>query len=307
MKFLLPELGEGIYEAEIVQWLVQPGDHVAHGQPLMEALTDKAMVQIPAPFSGIVQRLAVAPGEHVSVGAAVLEYQAAAGDQQAEPQPSESQPAKAQEAQPAATASAATTSAQHVKAAPSVRRKARELGVDLANVPGTGPGGRVLLNDLCGEPTIGGDQENGRRQREAVASRPPAAPSPLPGSRLKLRGLRRSIAENLSKSTRTIPHFSLIDECNATALVQLRASLKEACERAAVKLTYLAFMVRAVVAALKQVPQMNASLDEQAQEIVLHDRYHIGIATATREGLIVPVVHNADQRMSSKSPATLIV
>jgi pyruvate/2-oxoglutarate dehydrogenase complex dihydrolipoamide acyltransferase (E2) component len=132
----------------------------------------------------------------------------------------------------------------------------------------------------------------------------PAAPQPAPqneasfspGSRIKLHGVRRTIADVMSRAKRSIPHYSLIDECDVTALVQLRASLKEACERQAVKLTYLAFMVRAAVAALKEVPLINASLDEQAEEIVLHDQYHIGIATATAQGLVVPVIHDADQK-----------
>jgi pyruvate/2-oxoglutarate dehydrogenase complex dihydrolipoamide acyltransferase (E2) component len=291
MKFLLPELGEGIYEAEIVQWLVQPGDRVVHGQPLMEALTDKAMVQIPAPFSGVVQRLSVAAGEHVSVGTAVLEYQPAEGDQNEEPASQDLQQVEAPAERGVATAPAsATRTQQRVKAAPSVRRKAREMGVDLASVQGSGPGGRVLLDDV---QTVQPPADH--RSRDKSFPSPPA-PQLVPGSRLKLRGRRRSIAENLSKSKRTIPHFCLIDECNATALVQLRASLKESCERASVKLTYLAFMARAAVAALRQVPQVNASLDEDTQEIVLHDHYDIGIATATPDGLIVPVIHHADRK-----------
>jgi pyruvate dehydrogenase E2 component (dihydrolipoamide acetyltransferase)/2-oxoisovalerate dehydrogenase E2 component (dihydrolipoyl transacylase) len=130
---------------------------------------------------------------------------------------------------------------------------------------------------------------------------PPARPEPkldygLPGTRIKLVGLRRRVAEHMVRSKSTIPHYSYVDECEVTALVGLRNSLKDAYSRSGVKLTYLPFFVKAVVAALKEVPMVNASLDESAGEIVLHDRYHIGIAVATPGGLVVPVVHDADKK-----------
>src|SRR5262249_45940721 len=118
----------------------------------------------------------------------------------------------------------------------------------------------------------------------------------IPGTRIKLQGIRRKIAEHLVLSKRTIPHYSYVDECDVTELVRLRAALRDTFHRAGVKLTFLAFFVKAVTAALKEIPIVNASLDEQAGEIVLHDRYNIGVAVATPGGLIVPVVHDADQK-----------
>ena len=165
---------------------------------------------------------------------------------------------------------------------------ARKLGIDLGNVRGSGPEGRILIGDLAA------------RIQSAPAK--PQAPDTertefgKPGTRIKLIGLRRKIAEHLVHAKRTIPHYSYVDECDVTELVRLRQGLREHYAKQGVKLTYLAFFVKAAVAALKEVPLVNASLDERAEEIVLHDRYHVGIAVATPGGLIVPVVHDADRK-----------
>jgi pyruvate dehydrogenase E2 component (dihydrolipoamide acetyltransferase)/2-oxoisovalerate dehydrogenase E2 component (dihydrolipoyl transacylase) len=176
-----------------------------------------------------------------------------------------------------------------VKAAPSVRYMARKLGIDLAQVRGSGPQGRILIEDLSAyvKPPIGDGH--------------PQVPEPrpdygTPGTRIKLQGLRRKIAEHMVLAKRTIPHYSYIDECDVTDLIRLRQALRDIYAQAGVRLTYLAFLVKAAVAALKEVPIVNATLDEAAGEIVLHDHYHIGVAVATPSGLIVPVVRDADQK-----------
>jgi pyruvate dehydrogenase E2 component (dihydrolipoamide acetyltransferase)/2-oxoisovalerate dehydrogenase E2 component (dihydrolipoyl transacylase) len=166
---------------------------------------------------------------------------------------------------------------------------ARKLGVDLANVRGSGPQGRILIEDLT---SILADRDAGKR---------PAPPEKrpdygTPGTRIKLQGVRRKIAERMVHSKHTIPHYTYVDECDATDLVRLRENLRDTAERRGVKITYLAFFVTAVVAGLKQVPIVNASLDDEAGEIVLHDRYNVGIAVATPAGLIVPVIHDADRK-----------
>jgi len=170
-----------------------------------------------------------------------------------------------------------------------VRLLARKLGIDLAAIHGTGPDGRVLVEDLT---------ERIPRAEQADGERHPLEPRPdygRPGTRIKLQGLRRTIAERMTRAKRDIPDYSYVEECNVTELVRLRTSLRDSFARAGVKLTYLPFVVRAVVAALKEVPIVNASLDDAAGEIVLHDRYNIGIAVATPAGLIVPVIHDADR------------
>jgi pyruvate dehydrogenase E2 component (dihydrolipoamide acetyltransferase)/2-oxoisovalerate dehydrogenase E2 component (dihydrolipoyl transacylase) len=164
-----------------------------------------------------------------------------------------------------------------------VRRIARQLGVSLSQIRGSGPEGRILLDDL---PAPG-----------SATQSPSVTPAQAaPGTRVKLRGVRRKIAERMVQSKQTIPHYGYVDECDVTDLVRLRASLKETFAQAGVKLTYLPFFVKAAVAALKKVPLVNASLDDEAAEIVLHDQFHIGIATAAPDGLVVPVIHDADRK-----------
>jgi pyruvate dehydrogenase E2 component (dihydrolipoamide acetyltransferase)/2-oxoisovalerate dehydrogenase E2 component (dihydrolipoyl transacylase) len=310
MEFRLPELGEGVYEAELVSWLVKVGDLVKRGQNLMEVLTDKATMEVPAPFAGKITALAAEPGSQIKVGDVVLSYAGADETAAAPTKATAGRSAaradkKAMAAEPAAAvpaappirpqggngiSSAAPRPGVPVKAAPSVRYLARKLGIELDRVRGTGPGGRILIEDLS--KALPGDNQNQK------AARAPAVSFDLgkPGTRVKLLGLRRKIAEHMVLSKRTIPHYSYVEECDATELVKLRAALRAAAERSGTRLTYLAFIVKAVVRALREVPIVNASLDEAAEEIVFHDRYHIGIAVAAPGGLIVPVVHDADQK-----------
>jgi pyruvate dehydrogenase E2 component (dihydrolipoamide acetyltransferase)/2-oxoisovalerate dehydrogenase E2 component (dihydrolipoyl transacylase) len=289
MDFALPEIGEGVYEAELIRWLVQPGDAVKRGQALVEVMTDKATMEVPSPFIGSITALRAQPGQQVKVGQVLLTYEGAA--QAAAPVVASSQSAT--------TGRPVTTTVHHngpvraeasgrlpVKAAPSVRQLARKLGIDLGAIAGTGPEGRILIEDLS--PQL---------QRPLTPPTPEVAMDyGKPGTRIKMQGMRRTIAQHMVLAKRTIPHYSYVDECDVTDLVKLRDSLRETYARAGVKLTYLAFVVKAVVAALKEVPIVNASLDEKSDEIVLHDRYHVGIAVAAPSGLIVPVIHDADQK-----------
>jgi len=171
-----------------------------------------------------------------------------------------------------------------VRAAPSVRYMARKLGIDLGRVRGTGPEGRILIDDLT--PHLGKTEDAGRTAPELRGD------FGTPGTRIKLQGLRRRIAEHMVTSKRTIPHYTYVDECDVTEMVRLRESVRDTYAQAGVKLTFLAFVVKAAAGALKEVPIVNASLDEAGGEIVLHDHYHIGVAVATPQGLIVPVVHD---------------
>jgi 2-oxoisovalerate dehydrogenase E2 component (dihydrolipoyl transacylase) len=278
MDFALPEIGEGVYEAELIAWSVNVGDAVKRGQKLMEVMTDKAAMEVPAPFNGVISALRAEPGQKIKVGDVVLTYTGAES-------PAAPKPAKASRPAPPVQTNGSTASRpvkrQLVKAAPSVRQMARQLGVDLAQVHGSGPEGRILVQDLAP-----------RLQPPTV--RPPEYGTP--GTRVKLQGLRRKIAEHMATAKRVIPHYSYIDECDVTELVKLRDSLKSAYAQAGAKLTYLAFVVKAVVHALKEVPLVNASLDEATNEIVFHDHYNIGVAVSTLGGLIVPVIRDADQR-----------
>src|SRR5579864_1859071 len=289
MDFPLPELGEGVYEAELVRWLVKPGEHVQHGQTLMEVMTDKATMEVPAPFSGMITELKAELGQQVKVGSVVLTYEGAATDQPVEPVASV--PATAVTNGCQKKKAPVVTTAAFVKAAPSVRHLARKLGLDLAQIHGSGPGGRILHEDLAAYLTPRPDG------RTAVpAPREPQLDLGVAGSRIKMAGLRRRIAEHMVAAKRTIPHISYIDECDVSDLVHLRLQALESFAQNNVKLTYLPFIVMAVVRALKEVPIANATFDEKAGEIVLHDAYHIGIAAATPNGLIVPVIRDADKK-----------
>jgi pyruvate dehydrogenase E2 component (dihydrolipoamide acetyltransferase)/2-oxoisovalerate dehydrogenase E2 component (dihydrolipoyl transacylase) len=283
MDFRLPELGEGVYEAELVSWLVQPGAAVKRGQGLLEVMTDKATMEVPSPFAGTVTALQAEPGQQIKVGQVVLSYDGVgAAANNGGVTDDKKMPLVAASPRPRVPASPLT-----VKAAPSVRLMARKLDIDLGRIRGSGPEGRILVEDLT-------------RQVQAAKPESPKAEPQLdlgrPGTRLKLQGLRRKIAAHMVESKRTIPHYGYVDECDVTELVALRQELKETYAQAGVKLTYLAFFVKAVVHALKEVPLVNATLDEQAGEIVLLDRYSIGVAVATPGGLIVPVVHDADRK-----------
>jgi pyruvate dehydrogenase E2 component (dihydrolipoamide acetyltransferase)/2-oxoisovalerate dehydrogenase E2 component (dihydrolipoyl transacylase) len=299
MEFQLPELGEGVYEGELTGWLVKPGDTVKRGQALLEVMTDKATMEVPAPFAGTIGELKAEPGQQVKVGQAVLTYTPAgqAHADLAAAQPAEAKPptAASERARISPQSNGPSPGALPVKAAPSVRYMARKLGIDLAQVNGSGPEGRILIGDLTNrirQAAPAPSAEEGAEVRRA-----PRRPDyGRPGTRIKLLGLRRKIAERMVQSKRTVPHYAYVDECDVTDLVRLREGLRETAARAGVKLTYLPFFIKAVVAALKEVPLVNATMDEGAGEIVLHDRYDIGIAVATPAGLLVPVVRAADRK-----------
>jgi 2-oxoisovalerate dehydrogenase E2 component (dihydrolipoyl transacylase) len=302
MDFVLPPVGEGLIEVELVRWMVKPGDAVKRGQSLMEVMSDKATMEVPAAFVGTVTETLAEPGTKIKVGQRVMRYTADGGGVAAPELVSAGakMPVVRGELSGVTTGSGsangrpnvipAAATGTAVAAAPSVRHLARKLGVDLGRVRGTGPGGRVLLDDLAQflRPTgTPGD----------TSKKPDALPLDLgkPGTRTKLVGLRRKIAEHMVESKKHIPHYAYIDECDLTDLVRLRVQLKDTFAKAGVKLTYLPFVVKAVARALREVPVVNATFDEAAQEVTLHDRYNVGVAVAAPNGLIVPVVKDADK------------
>jgi pyruvate dehydrogenase E2 component (dihydrolipoamide acetyltransferase) len=329
VDFRMPDVGEGITEGEIVQWLIAEGAEVKEDDALVEVQTDKAIVQIPSPASGVLLRQGAAEGEVIAVGSTLAligdagERGAAAAGQEASKQsaPAAARPAeKAPEARPAppapvearqaAPALGEERAAGEVKATPAVRHMARQLGVDLATVPATGPNGRVTREDVeaaaSGKTAGAGTPAPALPARAAEADEPamPARPTPAPvaipethgDQRLPLRGLRRTIARRMVQSAYTAPHVTTLDEAEVSALVAMRERLKPLAEARGVRLTYLPFVIKAVAAVLREFPMLNASLDDEKQEIVLHGDIHIGIATATEDGLMVPVVRSVDQK-----------
>ena len=284
MDFPLPPVGEGLFEVELLRWLVKPGDAVARGQSLLEVMSDKATMEVPSPFAGTVTETLGTPGEKLKVADVVLRYQTAG-----EPRASASEVLGARTPVANALGSPVVAAlAKGVAAAPSIRLLARKLGIDLATVRGSGPGGRVLIGDVV--PLI--PSRNGDTPKAAS----PAFDVGTPGTRVKLTGLRRKIAEQMVASVRAIPHYTYVDECDFTELVRLRAQLKDPLAKMGVKLTYLPFVLKAVALALKEVPIVNATHDDATGETTLHDHYHLGVAVAAPAGLFVPVVKDADRR-----------
>lgn len=285
--FPLPPMGEGLYEVELVRWMVRPGDAVARGQSLMEVLSDKATMEVPSPFAGTITETVAKAGTKIKVGEIVLKY-----DGTASPEPAVAPaPEPAIEVRVAAPAPMPTAST--AIAAPSVRQIARKFNIDLARVRGSGPGGRILLDDLAPllKPPKAGTANGQPKPTEHFQFDFGRA-----GTRVPLSGMRKKIAEKMLASKRHIPHYSYIDECDFTGVVQLRQQLSDHFYRANLKLTYLAFIVKAVTRALKEVPVVNATFDETTSEVTLHDRYHVGIAVAAPQGLLVPVIKDADRR-----------
>lgn len=286
MDFPLPPMGEGLYEVELVRWLVKPGEAVRRGQALLEVLSDKATMEVPAPFAGTITATLGQLGAKIAIGQVVLNYEPLASEN-----PSTTPIAIA----PTVAPLAATDTARSLApvAAPSVRHIARQFGIDLAQIHGSGPGGRILLDDLTPQmkPTTSTAEVSHSSQRQL-----PPFDLGKPGTRVPLLGLRKKIAEKMVEAKKYIPHYSYIDECDFTELVHLRGQLRSPLAKTGVKLTYLAFVVKAVARALRDVPIVNSTFDDAKQEITMHDRYHIGIAVAAPSGLIVPVIRDADQR-----------
>jgi 2-oxoisovalerate dehydrogenase E2 component (dihydrolipoyl transacylase) len=296
--FRTPDVGEGVVEVEIVAWHVKPGETVAEDQPLVDLMTDKATVEITSPTDGRLVSAAGEPGAKIAVGSvlAVLDVGAEAAASSPAPAPvavempapSQSEPAPAALAVAPAPA-VATPPVPRAKAAaplasPAVRRRALEHGVRLQFVAGTGPAGRVTQEDLDRYVAAG----------EQALSAPSSAPAPRSGFEdVKVIGLRRQIAERMSEAKRRIPHFSYIEEVDVTGLERLRAQLNaEHAERP--RLTLLPFLIRAVTRTLPRFPQINATYDDDAGVVRRHAPIHLGLATQTPAGLVVPVLRHAE-------------
>ena len=319
-EFRLPDVGEGIAEAEIVRWLVREGEAVALDEPLVQIQTDKAIVDVPSPVAGTVSRHGGGEGERLHVGdvLAVLQQPesgsvaTATASRKPSLASSKAAPGDAAGAAPAngSTGLPAPAAAHRPLATPAVRKLAREMHVDLTSVGASGAGGRITQDDVREAASqVPSEQRPVVRTERTpltmprIQDRATSVSGPSDSladgngdERMPLRGLRRAIAEAMATSWRTIPHLTGMDEVDVSALVGLREQLNASNEPAAPHLTYIPFIVKAVVTALKQYPAVNSWLDEAAGEIVSRGHYSIGIATATPEGLIVPVLHDADRK-----------
>jgi pyruvate dehydrogenase E2 component (dihydrolipoamide acetyltransferase) len=323
----LPELGEGVTEGELVKWLVKPGDTVKPDQPVAEVMTDKATVEVPTPVGGVVKDLKFKVGDVIAVEKVLLTLEAggatataAAPAPKAEAKPAAPAPAP-QAAKPAAQPPAGATAARTVPASmheaiganagfyppvadskvlatPSTRRLAREMNVDINATKGSGLAGRVTREDVMAS-SGGGMETYGSTQayKAPTTPRPYLGPAGAAEERVAIRGIRKKIAENMQMAKHIIPHFTLMDEAVVTELVALRESLKDYAEKNQTKITYLPFVMKAMIATIRQqFPMFNASIDDAAQEIVYKKYFNIGFAADTPNGLVVPVIKNADQK-----------
>ncbi len=316
LEFRLPDIGEGVVEGEIVRWLIAEGDTLREDQPMVEVMTDKATVEIPSPKAGRVAKLMVPAGQLCAVGQVmvVIDTDGAKGHPgQGHAAVPAAAPAVAKSSghSPAPAGAAKTPSPAvserpggKVLATPATRQLARNLGIDIRTVPGSGPGGRVEKADVQAAAVPRSDAA--AKPAAAPAAKPvPAAPVAKPAAleivaqagddRIPFRGVRRKIADNLLRSKQSAAHFTYVEECDVTELVALRARAKKRAAERGIKLSFLPFIIKAVVSGLKKFPIVNATLDTERDEIVLRKSYHVGVAAATDSGLIVPVLKNADR------------
>jgi 2-oxoisovalerate dehydrogenase E2 component (dihydrolipoyl transacylase) len=312
--FKTPDLGEGTTQAEIVEWRVKIGDFVREDQPIADLMTDKATVEISSPVHGTIVALRGAPGETMAVGSELVVFDVAGDGPSVESAAAESEPAPKREeatapvspsaaavapppsmniekvkphaqAATSAPAFATRTLGEKPVASPAVRRRAAELGVALAFVPGSGPGGRIVQEDLDAFVASGGT---------ALSPRVGNAPLDESVEEIKIIGLRRKIAERMQDAKRRIPHIAYVEELDVTALEELREHLNAQYSATRSKLSLLPFLMRAMVKSLAKFPQVNAHFDDAMGIVRRYGAVHIGIATQTPAGLVVPVVRHAE-------------
>lgn len=320
-EFKLPDIGEGIHEGEIVKWFVKPGDEVNEDDVLCEVQNDKAVVEIPSPVKGKVLDVLVSEGTVAVVGDTLIKFDAPGyedlsfkgHDEEAKaPAPAAAEetkveaPAKAVETP--APAPAAVDENRKVIAMPSVRKYAREKGVDIRAVQGSGKNGRIIKEDieafLTGGASVNAatqEVNDALKEAKVEASAPTAAKKPIPAgqypeTREKISGIRKAIAKAMVNSKHTAPHVTLMDEIDVTKLVAHRKKFKAVAQDKGIKLTYLPYVVKALTSALREYPVLNTSYDDATEEVIQKHYFNIGIAADTDKGLLVPVVKDADRK-----------
>ncbi len=305
----LPDVGEGVTEGELVRWLVKIGDSVKADQPVVELMTDKATVEVPSPFAGLVKELKYKEGDVVPIESVLLVLDSdgaksaapatAAPTMSAAPTAAKA-PAKAAPIMSANCGTGADfyppVAGSNVLATPATRRLARETGVDINGLQGSGLAGRVTQEDVQKAKGGGGGVPAGQARLPMKDIPRPSVPN-QGGSmeeRVPLRGIRKKIAENMQMAKHIIPHFTLMEEARVDQLVLMRTQAKEHAEKYGVKVTYLPFIMKALIATCREFPMFNASMDDAAAEIVYKKFFNIGFAADTPNGLMVPVIKNAD-------------
>ncbi|WP_413375456.1 dihydrolipoamide acetyltransferase family protein [Alkalihalobacillus sp. 1P02AB] len=309
-EFKLPDVGEGIAEGEIIKWFVEQSEKVDEEQLIAEIQTDKALIEITSPVSGNVKEILFNEGDVAEVGSVIISFDLEEVNKKEPRKQEEPRRSNNQIATSAKPAEQTIVGKRRVIATPTVRRLARENKIDLQQVKGSGENGRVLKADV--ENFINHNDSSDEQVEKLVAATAEVneqekivslnreleqlVGNGLKEERIPLRGLRRSIAKKMTTSTSTVAHSNIMEEIDVTQLVQLRKEMREYALENDVKLTYLPFVIKAAVSALKKFPYLNSSLDDETEEIILKYQYHIGVATDTEKGLVVPVVKNADEK-----------
>ena len=299
--FKLPDIGEGVVEGEVVEWMVSVGDTVKEDDPILSVMTDKATVEIPSPTDGVVKSLVGEPGTILAVGQVCIEFETEGEGTpveeapepveevveeapEPEPEPVEEEATPEPTPAPAPTPVVVAAPGARPLASPAVRQRARESGIDLSTVTGSGPAGRITHGDL----------ESWKAAGSPVAAAGPARTAQTGTTEVPVIGLRRKISESMTESYTTIPHFSYFEEVDITHLDELRVHLNSTRSDDQPKLTYLPFIMQALVKALGDNPVCNALFDDDKGVVTRHDAVHLGIATQTDRGLYVPVVKHVE-------------
>ncbi len=310
-EFKLPDIGEGIHEGEIVKWFIKEGAEIQEDDTLCEVQNDKAVVEIPSPVEGTVQKIHVDEGTVAVVGDTLVTIDAEgyesepSEEEEEEEKPAEKEEPKSESAEkeekqaPKEEQTSSTDTGARVIAMPSVRKYAREQDVTISDVQGSGKNGRILKEDI--DQFLQGDQEEVAESatdetEEKAPEQMVAAKGEYPETREKITGIRKAIANAMVQSKTKAPHVTLLDEVDVTELVAHRKKFKAVAEEQDIKLTYLPYVVKALVSALKKYPILNAAVDDETDEIVHKHYYNIGIAADTDKGLLVPVVKDADRK-----------
>ncbi|MBM7837499.1 pyruvate dehydrogenase E2 component (dihydrolipoamide acetyltransferase) [Alkalihalobacillus xiaoxiensis] len=311
-KYKLPEVGEGIHEGEIVKWFVKAGDEVKEDDILLEVQNDKSVVELPSPVDGKVLEVKVDEGTTSYVGDVILVIDDGSADEAEEEAPAKEEKASKEDkkedssdekAKAEASEDSSDSDDSRIIAMPSVRKYAREQGVTISKVSGSGKNGRVLKEDIDAYASGGQveDSSSEKTESEEKTSSKPAASAPSASNeqleeRVPLKGIRKAIAKAMVKSKQTAPHVTHLDEIDVTALVAHRKQYKQTAADQGTKLTYLPYVVKALTSAIRKYPALNASIDDEAGEIVYKKYFNIGIAADTEQGLVVPVVKDADRK-----------
>ena len=317
-EFKLPDIGEGIHEGEIAKWLVAEGDKISEDDVLVEIQNDKAVVEIPSPVDGTISKIHVEEGEVTTVGTTIVTIddgsEDTASEEAAEPtektdskqeddaaKPADEKEASEESPNKEAQKEASADSDKIVIAMPSVRKFARENDVNIKEVTGTGKNGRILKEDIenfGSDSQVSAETASEAASTEEQSEQAPAARKQAAGdleTREKMSGMRKAIAKAMVNSKHTSPHVSHIDEVEVDALWAHRKKFKEIAAEQGVKLTFLPYVVKALVSALKKYPELNTSIDNETFEVIQKHYYNVGIAADTEKGLVVPVVKDADK------------